>query len=34
VPQDEGAPVDNKQVLARLPVSRCTPDPGFGVNLN
>jgi GPI mannosyltransferase 3 len=34
VPQDEVVAVDNNQVLARLPVSRCTPDPGFGVNLN
>jgi GPI mannosyltransferase 3 len=34
VPQEEVVAVDSKQVLARLPVSRCIRDPGFGVNLN
>jgi hypothetical protein len=34
VPQDEVIAVDRKQVLARLPLSRCIRDPGFDVNLN
>jgi len=33
VPRDEVVAVDGKQVLARLPVSRCTRDPGHGLSL-
>ena len=33
VPRDQVVAIDGKQVLARLPVSHCTPDPAYGLNL-